>query len=418
MIFRKRQQAITHTINEETYLAVVEELAQLKRHVQEKEDALDVKNALLDFVLAHIELVNFQTILNIERVADGVHLISSSCRQLAVNSEEVLSTEQTINANMQEVQAIAQDLAMRMQEVVASSVQVDEHLANGTQAMAHLHNELLKMNDITTSVSSIADQTKMLALNASIEAARAGEHGKGFSVVASEVGKLANHSKDSLSEMVTIRTVIEERSAQVVSNMQHVEKFTLTLVDEVKRDVATLATTSQQLNDTSQGMDEITQAAEQSAMAIEELAEVTESLSETSRFSKMIQQQFANVMQTVQPTLEAPRQQSLISQLSARLSDHAAFLRTTIKQAGKGGTVTAHTACKFGRWYYDNQQKFSHIGAFKAIEQPHKKVHEAAQTLLHDSTITNIREFVQHSLDVLQGFIELIAVLRQEQYAS
>ena len=59
--------------NEETYLAVVEELAQLKRHVQEKEDALDVKNALLDFVLAHIELVNFQTILNIERVADGVH---------------------------------------------------------------------------------------------------------------------------------------------------------------------------------------------------------------------------------------------------------------------------------------------------------------------------------------------------------
>ena len=132
----------------------------------------------------------------------------------------------------------------------------------------------------------------------------------------------------------------------------------------------------------------------------------------------MIQQQFANVMQTVQPTLEAPRQQSLISQLSARLSDHAAFLRTTIKQAGKGGTVTAHTACKFGRWYYDNQQKFSHIGAFKAIEQPHKKVHEAAQTLLHDSTITNIREFVQHSLDVLQGFIELIAVLRQEQYAS
>ena len=148
---------------------------------------------------------------------------------------------------------------MRMQEVVASSVQVDEHLANGTQAMAHLHNELLKMNDITTSVSSIANQTKMLALNASIEAARAGEHGKGFSVVTSEVGKLANHSKDSLSEMVTIRTVIEERSAQVVSNMQHVEKFTLTLVDEVKRDVAILATTSQQLNDTSQGMDEITQ---------------------------------------------------------------------------------------------------------------------------------------------------------------
>lgn len=417
-MFLKKQHTEVPGISEVAHQAVVEELAQLKQYVQQKEDAVAIKNALLNFVLAHIELINFQTMLNIERVADGVHTISSNCRQLAASSEEMLSTEQAINANMQEVQAISQDLTMRMQQVVASSAQISERLVDGTQAMTYLHKELLKMNDITTSVSSIADQTKLLALNASIEAARAGEHGKGFSVVASEVGKLANHSKDSLSEVVTIRTIIEERSDQVTENMQHVESFTLTLVEEVKRDVATLTATSEQLSEASVGMDEITQASEQSAIAIEELAEVTQDLSETSRFSKMIQAQFEEVMRTVQPTLETPLQQTLISQLSARLSDHATFLRATIKEAGRGGTVTAHTQCKFGRWYYDNKQQFGHIRAFQEIEQPHKQVHEAAQILLQESSITNVREFVYHSLAVLQGFIALIDVLRREQQAS
>ena len=417
-MFRKKSMTPPTTISEQQHTAVLQELAQLKQAMQQKEDALDVKNALLDFVLAHIELINFQTMLNIERVADGVHMISSNCRQLAASSEEMLTTEQTINANVQEVQAIAQELTMRMQEVVASSAKVSYRITDGKQAMEYLHNELLKMNDITTSVSSIADQTRLLALNASIEAARAGEHGKGFSVVASEVGKLANHSKESLSEVVTIRAVIEERSTEVTHNMQHVEKFTLKLVDEVKRDVTTLGTTVDQLQEASVGLDEMTQASEQSAVAIEQLAQVTEDLSETSRFSQMIQEQFSQVMATVCPTIEAPRQASLISQLSARLSDHANFLRATIAKAGKGGVVAAHTECKFGRWYYENKANFGHIRAFQAIEKPHEYVHLAGQQLLAQASIQNVREFVQHSLAILQGFIELIDVLRKTAHAS
>ena len=82
---------------------------------------------------------------------------------------------------------------------------------------------ILELSDFVQSISStiglvedIAEQTNLLALNAAVEAARAGEHGKGFAVVASEIRKLADESKQATSKIISLINDIQQTANSTV----------------------------------------------------------------------------------------------------------------------------------------------------------------------------------------------------------
>ena len=88
----------------------------------------------------------------------------------------------------------------------------------------HTTNEsALKIKEATTLISSIADETNLLSLNASIEAARAGEAGRGFAVVASQIQKLAEQSNDSARQIDDIIYTLLEDSEKAVKTMEEVK---------------------------------------------------------------------------------------------------------------------------------------------------------------------------------------------------
>ena len=70
-------------------------------------------------------------------------------------------------------------------------IESNAHMKKNTEAMDKIREASDKIAEIISSIEEIADQTTLLALNASIEAARAGENGRGFAVVATQVGVLA-----------------------------------------------------------------------------------------------------------------------------------------------------------------------------------------------------------------------------------
>lgn len=107
------------------------------------------------------------------------------------------------------------------------------------------------IEEVADVVKGIADQSNLLGLNAAIESARAGEHGRGFSVVADEIRKMANHSKEQVSDIHTISnkikevistldTYIQEVNAESDSQSAAIEELTAT-VQEINSNIHSLS---------------------------------------------------------------------------------------------------------------------------------------------------------------------------------
>lgn len=126
-----------------------------------------------------------------------------------------------------------------------------------------LNNKISNINDILLQMKQISNQTNLLALNASIEAARAGEHGKSFNVVASEVKKLANKSKDFVENIENILSEINHSVRNTVN--------TISSSDKSINDGLNLA------NDTTNAFNDISNATKNTEFIIKEISSAIDS---------------------------------------------------------------------------------------------------------------------------------------------
>jgi len=133
-----------------------------------------------------------------EEVTSTVEEISAGTANIAVFANEQRNSLQLLNKNLEEMHRIVSSAGASVMDAVKSKDLMTASLFNTQKVIKKtkesidlLQTDIEQIKQISNIIGDIADQVNLLSLNASIEAARAGDHGKGFSVVATEIGKLA-----------------------------------------------------------------------------------------------------------------------------------------------------------------------------------------------------------------------------------
>lgn len=221
-------------------------------------------NVLADTSVRYIAELNS----DIEEISATTEQLSAGMEETAASSEEMNATSAEIETAIEAVAAKAQEGSVSVNEISKKAnelksnavlsqesahkirVNIDERLRKAIEQSKNV--EQIKV--LSDAILQISSQTNLLALNAAIEAARAGEAGKGFAVVADEIRKLAEDSRNTVSEIQTITNTV----TLAVKNLSESSEQVLEFLDiQVDKDYSKMITTGENYNRDAEFIDDL-----------------------------------------------------------------------------------------------------------------------------------------------------------------
>ncbi|HSW13049.1 MAG TPA: methyl-accepting chemotaxis protein [Solimonas sp.] len=249
------------------------------------------------------------------QVNTSVTEIAATAREQQATATEIAATTTEIGATSREITATSRELVKTMHEVATVAEQsatlagsgqtglsqMEETMHNVMEAAGTINAKLAILNEkagnitqVVTTITKVADQTNLLSLNAAIEAEKAGEYGRGFSVVATEIRRLADQTAVATYD---IEQMVKEIQSAVSAGVMGMDKFS----EEVRRGMHEIQQVGGQLTQiiqqvqalaprvesVNEGMQAQATGAEQITLALTQLTEAAQQTVESLRQSNI-----------------------------------------------------------------------------------------------------------------------------------
>jgi len=179
-------------------------------------------------LLGHYAVTFKGSSCDLENISTG---LNSELNVILDEANQTNASNEGLNLQILKTKNNATELTLAIQEISKNASHVAQNANNANAEsqkaraiIAKLLESNAKVNDITKSISMIAQQTNLLALNATIEAARAGEAGKGFAVVANEVKSLAKETAQATENVAKIVAAIFEHTELASASIESIVK--------------------------------------------------------------------------------------------------------------------------------------------------------------------------------------------------
>ena len=216
--------------------------------------------------------------------------VSATTTEIGVTAREILTTSKALTGTTKEIAGVAEKTATLagngqtgLNRMKATMQQILEASSLISARFGAVSEKAGNIGSVVTTITRVADQTNLLSLNAAIEAEKAGDYGRGFSVVATEIRRLADQTALSTGD---IEQIVKEMQSAVAAGVMGMDKFS----DEVHRGAEVVQNVSSELSQIIQHVQELTpdfeavyEGMQAQSQGAQQISDALSQLSEASR---------------------------------------------------------------------------------------------------------------------------------------
>jgi methyl-accepting chemotaxis protein len=174
---------------------------------------------------------------DLTQITDAVSSTNSQATAAAAASTQTAGNMQAVASGAEELAASVSEISRQAADALSISTKAVEQANETNTIVSGLAQAAQKIGDVVKLINNIAEQTNLLALNATIEAARAGEAGRGFAVVASEVKSLATQTSKATDEISGQIAEVQNSTASAVTVIEAISQ-TISRINEISAAIA------------------------------------------------------------------------------------------------------------------------------------------------------------------------------------